>query len=139
MALGSIARIATGAGLLLMAVLAACPQVQAGDLFGCFGCCCEKCQPKYQHCSEGPPRIKFHMGCAKPVCDPCHLEHWGYYQNCWHPYPWLPDWSHCTVPPSSALVPPCAAGGGPVPTSELETAPPPRMLPTGQTSSRNHP
>src|SRR5262249_27726023 len=46
----------------------------------CGGCgvCRTKCPPKYIHCFEGPPKLKFKRGCPKPVCDPCHLEHFGY-------------------------------------------------------------
>lgn len=58
-------------------------------------CCWTKCPPKFVHCAEGPPRIKFKQGCPKPVCDPCRLQGWGYYQNCWHPWPWPPNFSRC--------------------------------------------
>lgn len=65
----------------------------------------EKCPPPYKHCYEGPPRIHFKHGCPKPVCDPCHLPHYGYFRPCWRKWPWAPNWSHCYCPPPGALVP----------------------------------
>jgi hypothetical protein len=49
--------------------------------------------------------MRFHKGCPRPICDPCHLEHYGYYQTCWAPWPFPPDWSHCPVPPPGAVLP----------------------------------
>lgn len=75
------------------------------------GCCCEKCPPPYVHRMEGPPCIKFKCGCPKPVCDPCNLRSWGYYENAWHPWPYPPNWSHCRdlppagPPPMTIVVP----------------------------------
>jgi hypothetical protein len=66
------------------------------------------CPPCLKHYYEGPPRIKFKCSCPKPICDPCHLEHYGYYQTCWAPWPFPPDWSHCPVPPPSVALPPPA-------------------------------
>lgn len=64
------------------------------------GCCWEKCPPPYVHCQDGPPCIKFKCGCPKPVCDPCNLRSWGYYENPWHPWPYPPNWSRCRdLPP----------------------------------------
>jgi hypothetical protein len=40
------------------------------------------------------------------VCDPCTLEHFGYYATCWAPWPYPPDWSHCPTPPPGAVLPP---------------------------------
>jgi hypothetical protein len=62
------------------------------------------CPPKFWHWEEGPPRLKYKHACPKPVCDPCSLPHAGYYQTCWNPWPWAPDWSHCVLPPSAGLV-----------------------------------
>ena len=75
-------------------VLAARPMTHAGWCLTCR----EKCPPPYIHCAEGPPCIKFKCACPKPVCDPCSLEHYGYYQTCWRPSSFQPDWSHCPVP-----------------------------------------
>ena len=70
---------------------------------GC-GASCQHwhCPPPYHHCQEGPPCIKFKCGCPKPVCPPCTLEHYGYYETCWRPWAFPPDWTHCPVPPPSA-------------------------------------
>jgi hypothetical protein len=80
-------------------VLAACPAAFADGHLSCFSCW-HKCPPRYVHCLEGPPRIKFKCGCPKPICDPCSLDHYGYYQTCWRPWSFPPDWSHCPVPPA---------------------------------------
>ena len=64
-----------------------------------------RCPPYYKHHYEGRPKIKFKHGCPRPICDPCNLPHYGYFQTCWHPWPFPPDWSHCVVPPPGALVP----------------------------------
>jgi hypothetical protein len=54
------------------------------------------CPCPFYHCMEGPPKIKYKKGCPRPVCPPCTLEHWGYFE----PFP--PDWTHCPVPPPAA-------------------------------------
>lgn len=64
---------------------------------GCLTCR-HKCPPPYVHCQEGPPCLRFKCGCPKPVCDPCTLEHYGYYQTCWRPWSFPPDASHCPQP-----------------------------------------
>lgn len=93
MCAASILFLATGSGV-------------RGQLFD--HCTCEKCPPPYVHCQEGPPCIKFKCSCPKPVCNPCNLRSWGYYENCWHPWPYPPNWSHCRdlppVPPSGMMV-----------------------------------
>lgn len=58
-------------------------------------CTCEPCPKCYEHCTEGPPKIKFKCGCPKPVCDPCSLKNWGYYENHWQPWPYAPNFSRC--------------------------------------------
>jgi hypothetical protein len=67
------------------------------------------CPPHFVHFMERPPCIKFKCSCPRPVCDPCDLPHFGYYQPCWRPWPFPPDWSHCACPPPSTLVPPPTA------------------------------
>ena len=68
--------------------------------------CCD-CPPPLKWCSEQAPRLKFGCACPRPVCDPCDLQHYGYYATCWQPWPYQPDWSHCqTTPPGAALPPP---------------------------------
>lgn len=68
--------------------------------------CKHPCPPHFKWWSEGPPRICFKCGCPRPVCDPCSLEHFGYYQTCWTPWPYPPDWSHCPTPHSGTMLPP---------------------------------
>src|SRR5262249_26532562 len=60
--------------------------------------CRQKCPPPYVHCQEGPPRLRFKCAWPKPVCDPCNLDHYGYYQTCWRPWSWPPDARHCPEP-----------------------------------------
>jgi hypothetical protein len=66
--------------------------------------CCEICCPHYHHCSEAPVHICFHHKCAKPVCNPCNVPHFGHWQKCWTPWPYGPDWGHCVAPPPAAQV-----------------------------------
>jgi hypothetical protein len=72
---------------------------------GCGCCDNHHCPPAYVHCQEGPPCIKFKCACPKPVCNPCELPCFGYYQTCWRPWPCPPNWSHCPVPPPGAVEP----------------------------------
>jgi hypothetical protein len=50
-------------------------------------------------------------GCARKVCDPCNLEHAGYYHTCWQPWPWPADYRHCHClqPAAMAIEMPTAA------------------------------
>lgn len=64
------------------------------------------CPPPLVHCQEGPPKIKVKKGCPRPICCPCDLPNFGYFQTCWTPWPVPPDWSHCPVPPPAAYVTP---------------------------------
>ena len=75
-------------------------------LAGLFeSCCpCTHCPPGLYHCTEGRPCIKFKKGCPRPICNPCNRPNWGYFQPCWVPWPWPPDWSHCPVQPPAATV-----------------------------------
>lgn len=89
----------------------ASPRASAQDFFSGFtggANCCQKfhCPPALKHCLERPPHIHWSCGCPKPICNPCNLPNWGYYQTCWTPYPWNHNWSHCPVPPPAALVNP---------------------------------
>jgi hypothetical protein len=65
---------------------------------------CTHCPGWYHHTQEGHPRICYKCGCPKPICDPCDLPHYGYFQPCWRPWPYGPDWSHCPEMPPAALV-----------------------------------
>ncbi len=89
--------------LLGAGTLVAAPRAWA--IYPWTGCCHEKCPPKYVHCMEMPPCVKYKCGCPRPVCDPCSLPHFGYFQTCWQPWPYPPDWTHCPVPPPGALIP----------------------------------
>ncbi len=95
-----------------------CPTCYSGPGMACGpgGCQRHHCPPPYHHCQEGPPKIKFKKGCPRPVCPPgCETPNWGYYQSCWRPWPWPPDWSHCPYPvPAAAVVPPHQMGHAPV-------------------------
>src|SRR4051794_39446590 len=76
---------------------------------GCATSCGPSCQrfhcpPFLKWCVEGPPRICFQCGCPKPIMCPCEAANWGYYQKCWTPWPFPPDWSHCPVPPAASQV-----------------------------------
>jgi hypothetical protein len=124
MTLGRIARV-VGIGCLVGVGVLVSPGKGNADPLGIYSFCChEVCPPCYCHCAEYPPKIKFCWGCPKRVCPPCTLEHFGYYQTCWQPWPFPPDWSHCPVPPCGALV----AGGppGPVMPDTAAPLPPPR-------------
>jgi hypothetical protein len=60
---------------------------------------CEKrCVPPYVHWAEGPPRLWFKCACPRPVCDPCSLEHYGYYATCWRPWSFTTESNHCPAP-----------------------------------------
>src|ERR1700692_4181373 len=59
------------------------------------GCESHHCPPPFQYTYEGGPRIHWHCGCPHPICNPCDLPHWGYYETCWSPYPFPPNWTHC--------------------------------------------
>src|SRR5207249_9866232 len=75
---------------------------------GCKSCQTHHCPPFLRWCQEGAPRLKFQHGCPKPICNPCELPNWGYYQTCWTPWPWPADYSHCIMPAPAAHLPPAA-------------------------------
>jgi hypothetical protein len=64
------------------------------------------CPPWFCHIQEGPPRLKIKRGCPRPVCDPCNLPHFGYFQTCWSPWPYPDNWNHCPTPTASQMLPP---------------------------------
>lgn len=106
-------RFAACMGLLLTAGLgfAQAPCARGGPVLSTRGSSCYHCQrihcpPPLRWCQERPIHIHFQHGCPRPVCDPCHMPNWGYWQTCWSPWPWPPDWSHCPVPPPAAQVVP---------------------------------
>jgi len=91
------------------------------------GCQRFHCPPPLKWCTEGKPRICFQHGCPKPICNACEAPNWGYYQKCWSPWPWPPDWSHCPVPPPASQVFPGMIPAGQA-TQTDETGPNPRRL-----------
>jgi hypothetical protein len=62
------------------------------------------CPPCFRWWQEGPPKLHFKCACPRPVCPPCQLEHWGYFETCWRAWPFPPDWSHCPTPPAAAHI-----------------------------------
>ena len=67
-------------------------------------CQTHHCPPAYKHCYEGAPHIHWTRGCPHPICNPCDLPHWGYFDTCWTPWPFPPQWGHCPTVPPAALV-----------------------------------
>jgi hypothetical protein len=68
------------------------------------GCQSHHCPPAFKYCVEGPPHIHWSHGCPHPICNPCDLPHWGFYETCWNPWPFPPNWTHCPTPPPAAMV-----------------------------------
>jgi hypothetical protein len=62
------------------------------------------CPPGISHCRERPPHVHITHGCPKPVCNPCELPNFGYFEPCWRPWPWPTDQAHCRVPSAAAPV-----------------------------------
>jgi hypothetical protein len=118
----------------------------------CAPCQTHHCPPAFKYCYEGPPHIHWTRGCPHPICNPCDLPHFGYFDTCWTPWPFPPMWGHCpTVPPAALvnlnplvnpnmpvlpptrtaptpLVPP-GSGGTPMPNSTYEELQQPRRIP----------
>jgi hypothetical protein len=65
------------------------------------GCAIGHCPPAFKYTVEGPPRIHWQHGCPRPICNPCDLPHWGFYETCWHPWPYAPTWGCATTPPAA--------------------------------------
>ena len=84
------------------------------------GCESHHCPPAFKYRYEGPPRIHWHHGCPHPVCNPCDLPHWGFYETCWHPWPFPPNWTHCPSPPPAAYVTLNPYGNMPPPVRTLQ-------------------
>ena len=60
------------------------------------------CPPGLKHCQEGPPCIHWHCGCPHPICNPCDLPHFGYWETCWYPWPHPP--TACPTPTPASMV-----------------------------------
>jgi hypothetical protein len=88
-----------------------------GAQLPCAGCSLSCCPPYYPHVQEGPPRICIKGGCSRPVCVPCNAPHWGYFQTCWRPWPWPPNWSHCPghTPAATVMLGPTTVGPTTIP------------------------
>jgi hypothetical protein len=114
---------------LVLAVSSSRAQDPAGACASACASCgfhCQQfhCPPVLKWCMEGAPRICFRCGCPKPICNPCEAPNWGYYQKCWSPWPWPPDWSHCPVPtPASQVFPGMLPAGQAVRTDDLKLRP----------------
>ena len=78
---------------------------QCGPFITSLSCgpkCHGPCPPALKYIYEGAPHIHWHRGCPHPICNPCDLPTWGYFETCWTPWPFPPNWSHCpTVPPAA--------------------------------------
>lgn len=104
------------------------------------GCHRTHCPPAFKHCYEGGPHIHWTRGCPHPICNPCDLPHWGFYETCWTPWPWPTNFAHCPTPPPAQFVnmhgvpdhrlPPVRTMPAPMPTPGV--APPPAFpMPNG--------
>ena len=62
------------------------------------------CPPHYHVFVERPPRLWWRHSCPHPICNPCDLPHFGYFETCWNPWPFPPNWSHCSAPPPASMV-----------------------------------
>lgn len=91
---------------------------------GCANGACNACNtcpsnrnlPLLRWGQDGTSFLKIHQGCPKPICSPCDMQNWGYYQTCWTPWPFPPDYSHCRMPCAAESVqpmPPAAAATPP--------------------------
>jgi hypothetical protein len=83
------------------------------------------CCPSITFWRVRPPCIKYRCVCPKSVCGPCNVEHYGYYQTCWHPWLFPPDYSHCRIPPTTNSVPSESQPSSP-PTEKDELLPVPK-------------
>jgi hypothetical protein len=101
----SLTRVIRALVLLLPAAVLPAP-ARADGCANCGTCgCCPPgiCCPKTVFCRIRPPCIRWKCTCPKPVCDPCNLDHYGYYPTCWHAWPFPPDYSCCHQPPNAVL------------------------------------
>ena len=98
---------------------------------GCGVSCGHHCPPPFKYLQEGPPRIHFKHGCPHPVANPCTLPNWGYFETCWNPWPFPPNWNHCYQPPPASYVHLNAYGSPPMfmPPAAPLAMPLPKSLP----------
>ena len=123
-----------GISAFLWLAMPALASAQPGAPCASFGIPCvapcnsHHCPPAYKHRYEGAPHIHWQRGCPHPICNPCDLQHWGYYDTCWSPWPFPPNWSHCAVPPPATYVHVNPYGNTQMP--PMRTAPPAPAFPT---------
>ena len=100
---------------------------------GCATCgngpSCGCCPKPFVWWSERPPKIKFKCACPRPVCNPCELEHYGYYQTCWCSWPYPPDLRHCPCAANHPAMPFLVDQAPPMPPAEPDAGAAPRMKP----------
>lgn len=89
----------------VLTIIGAGHSAVCGQHIGHSPCGLEHCPPAYRHYQQGGPKLHWKKACPLPVCDPCNLPHFGYYQPCWRQWPFPPDYSHCPVPPAAAAFP----------------------------------
>jgi hypothetical protein len=81
------------------------PSCAAPEGPACGSCCqTHHCPPAFNYCYERPPCIHWHCGCPHPICNPCDLPHFGYYEPCWSPWPFPANLAHCPTPPPASFV-----------------------------------
>ena len=101
--------------LLVVALIAGLAFVPTAVAQECDSCGKGRCPPHFKYHYEGPPKIKFKRGCPRPICDPCTLPHYGYFQTCWHPWPFPRNECPCHLPQSEILFPYAESPGMPHP------------------------
>ena len=109
MSIGKVLKLIGVSALLWLAL----PQSVLPQQPGCATCqpysCGANCQWHhcpgiYHYCYEAPPCLHYKRGCPHPVCPPCSLPHWGYFETCWAPPPPMWNWAHCpTLPPAATV------------------------------------
>jgi hypothetical protein len=95
----------------LLPGLATAARAEGCSWFGGFHLWC----PRPDACVTRSLCFRYRCVCPKPLCDPCNMEHYGYYLTCWHPWPFPPDYRHCTGPGDCLGRPEALSVGTPLP------------------------
>jgi hypothetical protein len=112
MSLRTIVKLLRSIGLLTILTFAL-PSLGYAQQFGtptCAGSDCghscqtHHCPPAFKYCFEGPPHIHWKCGCPHPICNPCDLPHFGYFEPCWSPWPFPANLAHCPTPPPASFI-----------------------------------
>jgi hypothetical protein len=127
MSLTRVFRALVGPPALWLAAASLALPARAGDNY-CCGCGPGICCPVTTFCRIRPPCIKWKCVCPKPVCDPCNLDHYGYYPTCWHAWPFPPDYSCCRLPPNGVVADQLLGQPEPMLTNAPNELPVPRKL-----------